>query len=124
MVDLEIASTFSFQDSHWLGDTAPHLLDATQRRRPPRAAKQRAARREEWEAKIPPHLLYTKGWPTVMPTASEAQLLCDVRHAVAQVVELEIGYTRADDLRARYAELMDARPPHWRFPTIRRFDRS
>jgi hypothetical protein len=31
MVDLEIASTFSFQDSHWLGDTAPHLLDATQR---------------------------------------------------------------------------------------------
>jgi hypothetical protein len=37
-------------------------------------------------------------------------LLCDVRQTVAYVVGLDIDYTRADDLRARYAELMDARP--------------
>jgi 3'-phosphoadenosine 5'-phosphosulfate sulfotransferase (PAPS reductase)/FAD synthetase len=108
MVGLEIESTFSFQE-RWLGDVASHLLDKD-RRRDLREAKQRAARREATEARIPPHLLYTKGWPTVMPTVDEARLLCDVRQTVAYVVGLDIDYTRADDLRARYAELMDARP--------------
>jgi 3'-phosphoadenosine 5'-phosphosulfate sulfotransferase (PAPS reductase)/FAD synthetase len=31
MVSLEIASTFAFQGSNWLGDVAPHLLSAEQR---------------------------------------------------------------------------------------------
>lgn len=115
MVGLEIESTFSFQE-RWLGDVAPHLLDKD-RRRDLREAKQRAARREAAEARIPPHLLYTKGWPTVMPTADEARLLCEVRYMVANVVGIDINYTRADELRARYAELMEARPAALTLPS-------
>lgn len=115
MVALEIESTFSFQ-ARWLGDVAPHLL-STDQRRDLREAKQRAAQREAAEARIPPHLLYTKGWPTVLPSADEARLLCEVRNIVAFVVGLEIGYTRVNDLRARYAALMEARPAALTIPS-------
>lgn len=109
MVDLEVRSTFSFQDSHWLGDVAPHLL-SPEARRGLREAKQRARRRGEFESKIPPHLLYTKGWPTCMPTVDEARLLCEVRCAVGQLLELDVQYTRVADLCERYADLMALRP--------------
>jgi 3'-phosphoadenosine 5'-phosphosulfate sulfotransferase (PAPS reductase)/FAD synthetase len=109
MVDLEITSTFSFQDSQWLGDVAPHLLSA-QAHAGLVHAKAMAAVREAAEARIPAHLLYTKGWPTVMPTAEEAALLCAVRRTVAEAVELEIDYIEPNTLRERYAELMAARP--------------
>lgn len=108
MVDLEITSTFSFQDAHWLGDAAPELL-SERARQDLAMAKHRAAAREEVEALIPPHLLYTKGWPTVMPTLDEARLLCGIRQTVGTVVQLDVGYTRPGDLRARYAELMATR---------------
>lgn len=108
-VGLEIESTFSFQDGHWLGDIAPQLLDE-RARRGLASAKKRAASREAAEAHIPPHLLYTKGWPTCMPDRAEAALLANIRREVADAVGLAINYTRPDELRARYAELMAARP--------------
>ena len=105
MVDLEIASTFAFQGSRWLGDVAPHLLTDAQRAGLA-AAKVRAARREEIEAQIPDHLLYTKGWPTVMPAKEEAELLCRVRREIADLLGVEISCVTPTSLTARYADLM------------------
>ena len=105
MVVLEIASTFAFQGSSWLADIAPHLFDA-ETTAALAAAKQRARAREQIEARIPDHLLYTEGWPTVMPTSAEAELLAEVRRALAALLELEVKYTDAASIIARYAELM------------------
>ncbi len=108
MVELEVASTFAFQGGRWLADTAPHLL-------PPELlarvviAKAAAVKRQQLEAEIPGHLLYVKGWPSCMPTQDEAALLARVRADVAQLLNLEIRYTTADAVLARYAELIAAR---------------
>lgn len=64
MVELEAVSTFSFQSRRWLGDVAPDLLDASLRARL-QEAKERARLREAAEARLPGHVLFTKGWPTV-----------------------------------------------------------
>lgn len=109
MVQLEARSTFSFQDRQWLGDVAPHLLD-DQTRQDLAAAKQAAIRREEVEKLIPPHLLYTKGWPTVMPTPAEALLIAGIRRNVAEAVGLSINYTDQESVLGRYAELMALSP--------------
>lgn len=105
MVELEISSTFAFQDTQWLGDIAPEILGSNRRERL-EEAKRRAQLRAAAEARIPKHLLYTKGWPTCIPTRAEAELLCEVRLAVAGAVGLTIGYTAPDALIARYEELM------------------
>lgn len=106
MVDLEVRSTFSFHDSLWLGDVAPHLLNR-ETRAALAFAKEAAAVREAAEARIPKYLLYTSGWPTVMPTRDEAQLLAEVRLTVAQAVGLLIQYTEPEAILARYAQLME-----------------
>jgi 3'-phosphoadenosine 5'-phosphosulfate sulfotransferase (PAPS reductase)/FAD synthetase len=104
MVDLEITSTFSFQEK-WLGDVASHLL--TDRQRDELAlAKARASARERAEAVIPKHLLFTKGWPTVMPTYSEAELLCGVRKEVGALIGAPVLYTEPTALMERYEDLM------------------
>lgn len=105
IVNLEIRSTFAFQGSRWLGDIAPHLLDDVTRAALV-AAKERAAKRVEIEKRIPKHLLYTKGWPTVMPTEAEAVLLCEIRREVAALLGITVEYTEPAALLARYAELM------------------
>lgn len=105
MVGLEIASTFAFQGASWLADIAPQLLDA-ETHASLAAAKQRGAARAQIEARIPEHLLYTEGWPTVMPTLAEAELLAEVRLAVAALLGLDVKYTDATSIIARYAELM------------------
>ncbi len=106
MVDLEIASGFAFQGSHWLGDLAPNLLTDVQRAKLI-SAKAKAARRDEIEARIPDHLLYVKGWPTAMPTQAEAEMLAEVRRDMAALYGMEIECTTADAVMARYAALMD-----------------
>ncbi len=105
MVELEIISAFSFQESRWLGDVAPHLLSEETHVRLAEA-KRRAALRQAIEARIPKHLLYVKGWPTVMPSRDEAILLSDVRCRVAEIMEMAILYTDPDAILGRYAELM------------------
>lgn len=105
MVDLEIASSFAFQGSRWLGDVAPHLLSEAQVAGLARA-KEIAARRAEIEAEIPDHLLYEKGWPKTVPTQEEAELLCRVRREVAELLGLEVSCTKPAELVARYVDLM------------------
>lgn len=52
------------------------------------------------------HLLYTKGWPAIMPTHQEAVLLGEIRRHVAQIMQIPIAYTDPEDIQTRYAELM------------------
>ena len=108
IVPLEIASTFSFKSGLWLSDIAPHLLDE-QTRAAVAEAKRQAKRREEAEARLPAHLLYQKGWPTLIPTNEEARLLSDVRKAVAEAVGITVHFTNPDVIRERYAELIAER---------------
>lgn len=105
MVDLEIASAFAFQGNRWLGDLAPHLLTADQREGLVRA-KARAGRAKAAQKRIPKHLLYTRGWPTVMPTREEADQLAEVRREVADAIGLQIERTDAQSILDRYADLM------------------
>lgn len=105
MVRLEIRSTFAFHGDLWLGDVAPELLNE-QERFELAYAKSAAALRREAEARIPEHLLYTKGWPTCVPTAAEAELLCAVRREVAAAAGLSIEYVDPAALVARYQELI------------------
>ena len=106
LVDIEILSTFAFQSGKWLGDLAPALLSQRQQRGLAEA-KHRARLREAAEAQIGKHLLYTKGWPTVMPTREEACLLAEVRRIVAGVVGITVHYTDPDAILNRYAHLME-----------------
>jgi 3'-phosphoadenosine 5'-phosphosulfate sulfotransferase (PAPS reductase)/FAD synthetase len=106
MVDLEIASSFSFQSGQWLGDVAPHLLDSHQIAGL-KLAKWRAAHRDSIEQQIPDHLLYEKNvWPKVMPTRAEAVLLGKIRQRVAEIMQFSIQYTDPDEILSRYEELM------------------
>lgn len=110
MVELEAESGFAFQGSRWLADIAPHLLsddllDRVQR------AKQGAQVRVELEKLIPEHLHYNKkGWPDVMPTPAEAELLATVRRGVAATVGVDINFTTGEQVLARYRELMKEQP--------------
>lgn len=108
LVELEIVSTFAFQSGNWLADAAPHLLDLETCWRVT-DAKKRAFIREQAEAVIPEHLLYTKGWPTCVPTGREAKLLCDVRRAVADAVRIPVNYVEPAALINRYKELIELR---------------
>jgi 3'-phosphoadenosine 5'-phosphosulfate sulfotransferase (PAPS reductase)/FAD synthetase len=105
-VSLEIASSFSFWDTRWLGDVAPQLL-TEEMRDGLQAAKRKAVRRVAAEARIPKHLLFTKGWPTSIPSFDEARLLCDVRQEVGGILGIPVLYTDPCALIARYAELME-----------------
>lgn len=105
MVDLEVASTFAFQGNRWLGDTLGEYLTAD-RRAALDVAKERAARREKAEARIPKHLLYVKGWPTCVPTEEEATLLSAVRWQVADALGLEPTFCRPREVVGRYEELI------------------
>jgi 3'-phosphoadenosine 5'-phosphosulfate sulfotransferase (PAPS reductase)/FAD synthetase len=108
LVRLEVESTFAFQSTHWLADVAPHLLPA-ELQVAVADAKQRARMRVAAEAKIPPSLLYVSGWPTRRPSETEAQLLAEVRRAVAGAVGIQVGFTTADEILSRYEELLGAK---------------
>jgi 3'-phosphoadenosine 5'-phosphosulfate sulfotransferase (PAPS reductase)/FAD synthetase len=105
MVDLEIVSGFAFQGSRWLGDVAPHLLTDDQREGLLRA-KARAKRVKTAQKRIPKHLLYTRGWPTVMPSREEAEMLAEVRREVADALGLQIERADAASILDRYTDLM------------------
>jgi 3'-phosphoadenosine 5'-phosphosulfate sulfotransferase (PAPS reductase)/FAD synthetase len=105
LVQLEIESTFPFQERTWLSDVAPDLLDNNERRNA-LAAKDRATRRENAERMIPKHLLYEAGWPQSMPTTEEAELLAAVRREVAAAVGLRIGFLKSGEIITRYADLI------------------
>jgi 3'-phosphoadenosine 5'-phosphosulfate sulfotransferase (PAPS reductase)/FAD synthetase len=105
MVELEITSTFAFQGNRWLGDVAPHLLTGDMAERLAKA-KKAGELRARAEAQLADHLLYVKGWPTAVPTQEEAELIAQVRLAVSIALDITIGYTDAESIRERYAELL------------------
>jgi 3'-phosphoadenosine 5'-phosphosulfate sulfotransferase (PAPS reductase)/FAD synthetase len=108
MIKLEIASTFAFQGNRWLGDVHAEWLSSPQRLAL-RMAKQAAEKREKAEAEIPKHLLYTKGWPTCVPTMEEAKVLADVRRRVSEAVGIIVQYAEPRAIRERYELLMRAK---------------
>lgn len=105
MVSLEIRSTFGFQGNRWLSDVAPDLLSAPERAAVARA-KTRAAQRIEAEQGIPRGLLYTKGWPTRMPSLEEAEQLAGIRRRVSGLLKIEADYLDGARVIARFDELM------------------
>lgn len=107
MAKLEAVSAFGFQGNRWLGDVAPHLLDVEAQTALDHA-KQVHKIRETAEARIPKHLLFTKGWPTVMPTYDEAVLLGEVRKTVCYALGLPVTYVQPEEILARYTALMEA----------------
>ena len=106
MVELELRSTFAFQGARWLADLMPQLHETM----PARIveAKARAAQRIAAESELPSAMLYEKGRPTSMPSASQAEHLASVRKRVAQAVGIEIDYTSPPSIIARYVELAEA----------------
>ncbi len=108
MVSLETQSTFAFQGSRWLADVAPDLLTDAGRAAVV-DAKQRAAERIAAERRIPRDMLYTKGWPTRMPSREEADLLASVRRKVSEVLRIEAEFLTGEEVQGRYAALMAAR---------------
>ena len=105
VVDLEIDSSFSFKEGHWLADLKPAWLSETQRTGLIQA-KRKNKERQRIEASIPEHLLYEKGWPQVMPTAAEAKLLASVRTQIAALMDLNVQYSDERTVLDRYAFLI------------------
>lgn len=105
MAGLEIRSTFGFQGSRWLCDTIAKILPSDLRGEVTKA-KARGKSREEAEKRIPDHLLYTAGWPTVMPTRDEGILLAEVRNVTAELLGLKPTFNKVDDVLDRYRELL------------------
>lgn len=106
MVELEADSTFAFQGTRWLADVAPLLLPFELRHRIDQA-KKIGQLRQAIEAEIPNHLLYTKGWPTSIPTVEEATLVAGVRRRISELLGLDAMHTTAESVRARYVELLE-----------------
>ena len=105
LVDLEIESSFSFKEGHWLADIKPVWLSEPQQAGLVEA-KRKSKERQRIEAAIPTHLLYEKGWPVVMPTPAEARLLASVRNQIADLLDLSIHYNEQDTILDRYQFLM------------------
>ena len=111
LVELEANSTFAFQGHRWLADVAPELLSTDLKTRIV-AAKEKAAQRIQVEAIIPKSLRYTDGWPTVLPSIEEAEVLAGVRKQVAAILGIAVKYTTAETVRERFAELIALKVAH------------
>ncbi|MDR8970566.1 phosphoadenosine phosphosulfate reductase domain-containing protein [Burkholderia multivorans] len=108
MVELEAASSFAFQGNRWLADMAPSLLSQDLRDRVARA-KNVAVLRQVAEARIPKSALYTKGWPSEVPSAELAGVIAGVRREVSDLLDLNARYLTAVEVRERYQALMSIR---------------
>jgi 3'-phosphoadenosine 5'-phosphosulfate sulfotransferase (PAPS reductase)/FAD synthetase len=108
LVNLEIASAFSFQPARWLADVRPDLLSQAQRQAVTQA-KANASARRAIEARIPKEMLFVKGWPTFIPSLDQCEALAGVRREVARVSGLAVQYVSAATIRERYEELFAER---------------
>ena len=108
LVDLEARSTFSFQPTRWLADTAPHLLPAGLQSDIERA-KRDAAERRALEAAMPADLRFCKGWPPRLPTLDEAARIANSRAALLARHQLGNRFRDARAVRDRFQQLMLAK---------------
>lgn len=104
-VELEVKSGFAFQGNRWLADVAPHLLSEELKARVVES-KRIAAERAKIEAELPRHLMYTKGWPTALPSPQEAELIANVRRRVADLQKINAKFITGPAVIERYAQLM------------------
>ena len=110
LVDLEIASHFSFQPSRWLADVAPALVGA-RRRAQLAQAKASAARRRQLETCLPEGLRFQRGWSPRIPTRIEAATIAAVRAEILAQHALPNHFPRVADVIDRFAALHAARAP-------------
>lgn len=101
----ETVASISKSDSHrWLAD-APRLLSAPLLDKVA-STKALARRRRTLEAGIPRHLLFTKGWPTTVPTFGEATRLAAIRAEIGAMFAMTVDYAAGRDVVARYEALL------------------
>lgn len=105
IVELEIASGFSFQPSRYLADVGYEFLTEDQRERL-KASKELAARRRVIEKTIPKSLLLVKHFPQFQPSVEQSTFLAEVRAAVGELYEFEMNYVTMRGVFERYAELL------------------
>lgn len=108
IVELEMASAFSFQPSRWISDIDPQLLPegATQRIA---NAKLRATKRRETEALLPQGLQFQRGWPPRVPNKAEARLIAKTRTTVLSMYGLRNRWPTGDSILSRFDELHAAK---------------
>lgn len=104
LIDLEQNSGYSFQSGRWVMDVAEHLLTEQQRARVA-GTRVLAAARAAIETTIPPALLFTDGWPTEVPSLSQAQALADARRRICDLYGIDSPYLSASTVQARIEEL-------------------
>jgi hypothetical protein len=107
---LEVLSSFSYRSTKWLCDEAPELLPEEIRNLIPEA-KRRAAKRRLIEKRIPKELLFEnhggrKAWPKFQPSLEQCALIASVRCEMAELMELQLNCTTAQEVFDRYAELL------------------
>lgn len=108
IVDIEIASGFSFQPGRWLADVASELLLPEQTALLA-AAKTVATERRQAEGSLPPGLRFCRGWPPRIPAMDEARTIAAVRGRLLEALNLPNRYPVANDVRDRFAELHSRR---------------
>lgn len=109
VVGLEVESGFSFQSNRWLGDVSPHLL-SDEMRAGLEKAKQMSKARAALEVLIPKSMRYDKGgWPTGLPTLTDASLLAEVRAGVSELQGFKSKFLTGPEVLERYKELLAAK---------------
>lgn len=107
LVGMEVASTFSFQPTRWLGDVSPHLLTPALVQGLSRA-KEWGAERRALEDAMPKGLRYVKGWPIRVPTPAEAEQVVRGREVILGHHDLDILYPTPQAVMDRFSDLMAA----------------
>lgn len=108
LVDIEAASSFSFQPQRWLADVAPRLLPLSLRVDIARA-KSLASERRALEAAMPPDLRFVKGWPPRLPSWSEAEHIARSRAVILGHHKLPDHFPDAGAVLERFTALLAAK---------------
>lgn len=105
-VAMEAETTFSFQAGRWLADLRPELLDNDLLARVA-VAKERAIKRREIEAALPPQHRFVKGWPLLVPSLDEAQEIARGRKTILSHHDAPNIYDTVSKVRDRFVELIE-----------------
>lgn len=108
IVALETRTGFSFQNSRWLADVAPQLLDGAAQQASAKA-RVRAIRRRSLEAMLPADLKFKRGWPPRIPSRSEARTIAKVRAEILSANSIANRWPQPSDIQHRFEELHAAR---------------
>jgi hypothetical protein len=104
-VEMEAATTFSFQQGRWLADIAPELLTPGLIEDIKRA-KERATMRRTLELGMPARHRYVNGWPLYVPTHDEAEQIVATRRVILSHHGLHDVYGSAQLVIERFEELL------------------